>query len=67
MTKNCARITIPDHQLIALPCGHTHSKDMLRISGGLCPTCEENKDWEEMKEEATLEQDLCRDCPFRKE
>jgi hypothetical protein len=31
-------------QWLTLPCGHTVSREHLRIAGGVCPTCEQDKD-----------------------
>lgn len=38
-------------QWLALPCGHTVSRESLRIAGGLCPVCEQDKDAAEMSDE----------------
>ena len=36
-------------QWLTLPCGHVVSREHLRMAGGLCPVCEQNKDEEEFK------------------
>jgi hypothetical protein len=44
MYERWMNISMLKDQWLELPCGHTVSRESLRMAGGICPVCEQDKD-----------------------